>query len=83
MDEDADAGLKSSLSQHHLWQVCRYCWGEFPQLLSYPRFVALIPTVLMPMCIYLNTRCCEDTGRAFVDATSLVVCHNAASLTPW
>ena len=60
----------------YLWQVCRYCRGEFPQVLSYTRFVALIPTALMPMCIYLNTRRGEDSGRAFVDATSLVVCHN-------
>jgi hypothetical protein len=60
----------------YLWHVCRYCRGEFPQLLSYTRFVALIPTALMPMCIYLNTRRGEDTGLAFVDATSLVVCHN-------
>jgi hypothetical protein len=60
----------------YLWHVCRYCRGEFPQLLSYTRFVALIPTALMPMCIDLNTRRGEDTGLAFVDATSLVVCHN-------
>lgn len=60
----------------YLWHLCRYCRGEFPQLLSYTRFVALIPTALMPMCIYLNTRRGEDTGLAFVDATSLVVCHN-------
>jgi hypothetical protein len=60
----------------YLWHVCRYCRSEFPQLLSYTRFVALIPKALMPMCIYLNTRRGEDTGLAFVDATSLVVCHN-------
>lgn len=60
----------------YLWHVCRHCRREFPQLLSYTRFVALIPTTLMPLCIYLNTRRGEDTGLAFVDATSLVVCHN-------
>jgi len=60
----------------YLLHLCRHCRGEFPNLLSYTRFVALIPTALMPMCIYLNTRRGEDTGLAFVDATSLVVCHN-------
>ncbi|NJN47084.1 MAG: IS982 family transposase [Candidatus Competibacteraceae bacterium] len=60
----------------YLWHVCRHCRGKFPQLLSYTRFVALIPTALMPLCIYLNTRRGKDTGLAFVDATSLVVCHN-------
>jgi hypothetical protein len=38
--------------------------------------VALISTTLMPMCIDLHTRRGEDTGMAFIDATSLVVCHN-------
>ena len=30
----------------------------------------------MPMCICSHTRRGEDTGIAFIDATSLVVCHN-------
>jgi hypothetical protein len=61
---------------YSLWQVCRHCRGEFPNLLSYSRFVALIPSVVMPMCVYLNTRRGEETGLAFIDSTSLVVCHN-------
>jgi len=44
--------------------------------LSYTRFVALIPTALMPLSIYLHTRRGQDTGIVFIDATSLVVCHN-------
>ena len=60
----------------YLLHLCRHCRGEFPNLLSYTRFVALIPTALMPMCISLHTRRGEDTGIAFIDATSLVVCHN-------
>jgi len=60
----------------YLRHLCRHCRGEFPNLLSYNRFVALIPTALLPMCIYLHTRRGQDTGIAFVDATSLVVCHN-------
>lgn len=59
-----------------LLPLCRHCRGEFPNLLSYNRFVALIPTALMPLCIYLHTRRGENTGVAFIDATSLVVCHN-------
>ncbi len=60
----------------YLLHLCRHCRGEFPHRLSYTRFVALIPTTLMPMCIYLHTCRGEDTGIAFIDATSLVVCHN-------
>ena len=44
----------------YLWRVCRYCRGEFPQLLNYKRFVALIPTALMPMCISLLTLILQD-----------------------
>ena len=60
----------------YLWHLCRHCRSEFPNLLSYNRFVALIPAALMPLCIYLHTRRGQDTGIAFVDATSLVVCHS-------
>ena len=60
----------------YLLHLSRHCRGEFPNLLSYTRFVALIPTALMPMCIYLHTRRGEDTGIAFIDSTSLVVCDN-------
>ena len=60
-----------------LLHLRRHCRDEFPNLLSYNRFVALIPTALMPMCLYRHTRRGEDTGIAFIDATSLVVCHNS------
>jgi transposase len=60
----------------YLLHLSRHCRDEFPQLLSYTRFVALIPTALMPMCFYLHTRRGQDTGIAFIDTTSLVVCHN-------
>lgn len=60
----------------YLLHLCRHCRDKFPNLLSYNRFIALIPTALMPMCIYLHTRRGEDTGIAFLDATSLVVCNN-------
>ena len=60
----------------YLLHLGRHCRGEFPDLLSYTRFVALIPAALMPPCIYLRTRRGEDTGIAFIDATSPVVCHN-------
>lgn len=48
----------------------------FPNLVSYNRFVELMPRVLLPLCLYLNRRKGKCTGIAFVDATSLSVCHN-------
>lgn len=44
--------------------------------MSYSRFIALIPSVSVPLCAYLMTRRGPCTGIAFVDATSLAVCHN-------
>jgi hypothetical protein len=41
---------------------------------SYQRFVALIPGVLVPMLAYLQSRYGACTGISFVDWTSLEVC---------
>ena len=61
---------------YYLFYVCRHLKDAFPGLVSYQRFVALIPSVLMPLCVYLNQRKATATGIAFIDATSIVVCHN-------
>lgn len=51
--------------------------GEFPGLVSYTRFVEFIPSVLLPLCIYLRTKCLGTcTGISFIDSTSLAVCKN-------
>ncbi len=55
--------------QHHLL-------AEFPRLLSYQRFVELIPTVLVPLCAYLQSTYGTSTGIAFIDSTALAVCDN-------
>lgn len=51
--------------------------AEFPQLVSYTRFVDLMPRVLLPLAIYLYTQLGTCTGVSFVDFTALAVCHNA------
>ena len=48
----------------------------FPTLVSYSRFVELIPRAVVPLCGYLHTRKGRCTGITFVDSTSLAVCHN-------
>jgi hypothetical protein len=48
----------------------------FPGLLSYSRFVELMPRALVPLCNYLHTRKGRCTGITFVDSTPLAVCHN-------
>ncbi|MGD1859177.1 MAG: transposase [Leptolyngbyaceae cyanobacterium] len=47
----------------------------FPKLVSYNRFVELMPWCLMLLCCYLYTRTGEMTGIAFIDSTPLEVCH--------
>lgn len=50
---------------------------EFPGLVSYTRFVEYIPSVLIPLCVYLRQACFGTcTGISFMDATSLAVCKN-------
>jgi Transposase DDE domain len=53
----------------------QYVWA-FPRLVSYQRFVELMPSALVPLCGYLQTRKGECSGISFVDSTSLRVCHN-------
>jgi hypothetical protein len=50
---------------------------DFPCLVSYKRFVDLMPRFLVPLAIYLHTQLGQCTGVSFIDSTSLVVCHNA------
>jgi hypothetical protein len=64
--------FKAYYRQH----VSTHLRSEFPGLLSYHRFVELMPNALMPLCIYLHSRLAEPTGLAFIDSTPLPVCHN-------
>ena len=50
--------------------------SDFPTLVSYNRFVELMPRALVPLCTYLHTRKGHGTGITFVDSTPLAVCHN-------
>ena len=56
--------------------VCVYWTSEFPNLVSYPRFVQLQQEVLMLLTLYLQTRLGRCSGISFVDSTPLRVCHN-------
>ena len=47
---------------------------EFPHLVSYTRFVALIPGMLIPLLAHLQSRFRPCTGISFIDSTSLEVC---------
>lgn len=51
--------------------------AEFPRRVRSTRFVDLMPRVLLPLAVYVQTQFGTCTGISFVDSTSLVVCHNA------
>ena len=62
----------------HFYQkhVCvRWC-TEFPQLVSYSRFVQLKKEVLTLLTLYLHAHLGECSGISFVDSTRLRVCDN-------
>ena len=60
----------------YLEYVCQHLRSEFPNLVSYNRFVELLPGTLLPMCLYMYWHRGPITGIAFVDSTPISVCHN-------
>ena len=60
----------------YLVYVLGHLHREFPQAVSYQRFVELMPSTLGPLCAYLQTCFGTCSGLSFVDATALAVCHN-------
>jgi transposase len=56
--------------------VLTHLRADFPGLVSYSRFVQLIPSVLFPLAAYLETCRGQCNGLSFIDSTKLVVCHN-------
>jgi len=50
---------------------------EFPNLVSYNRFIELMPTTILPMFYYLQKYTeNEKTGIYFIDSTTIKVCDN-------
>lgn len=56
--------------------VQRHLRAEFPRLVSYTRFVQLMPRILLALCAYLRHCFGRGRGIAFIDSSALAVCHN-------
>ncbi|MEP0354416.1 IS982 family transposase [Paraglaciecola sp.] len=56
--------------------VSVYYKKAFPDLLSYTRFLEMMPRLIVPMCAYFTSLKGKPTGIEFIDSTSLKVCHN-------
>jgi Transposase DDE domain len=64
--------FKAYYTEHVMKQYA----SAFPRLVSYNRFVELMPSALVPLCGYLQSRKGRCSGISFIDSTSLKVCHN-------
>ena len=49
---------------------------EFPKLVSYTRFIELMPSAFMPLMVLLLSLKGRQTGKYYIDSTKLPVCHN-------
>jgi len=49
---------------------------EFPNAVSYSRFVELIPYTIMPLFVFAKCLGSDCTQKSFIDSTKLAVCHN-------
>ncbi len=69
------AGYRT-FKQYYKDCVSKQLKAEFPGLVSYNRFIELMPRIVSPMCAYLQNNYGTCTGINFVDSTPLSVCHN-------
>jgi hypothetical protein len=64
--------FKDYYTKHVQVELC----SEFPQMVSYSRFVTLMPRVVLLLWAYGQACCQSCTGISFVDSTALRVCTN-------
>jgi hypothetical protein len=62
--------------KHFYYFISEHYRSYFPKLISYDRFVYLKKTLFVPLFAFLLYHRGEITGIAFIDSTSLAVCHN-------
>lgn len=56
--------------------ACKHLRSEFPNLVSYERFVQLQQRVGIALYVYLYQCLGSCTGVSYIDSTALAVCHN-------
>ena len=61
--------------KHYYFYLLANHRADFPSLLSYQRFVELMPRAMLPLCAWVLDCRGEVTGISFVDSTVLRVCH--------
>lgn len=61
---------------YYLNYVCVQLRSDFPEVVSYNRFVELISEVTTPTVTLLASLLCSPSTANYIDSTKLVVCHN-------
>lgn len=70
-------GSFKNFKHYYLFFIGEHLKEEFPNQLSYNRFIQIEHKVLVPMILFLKLICFgECTGITFVDSTKIAVCHN-------
>ena len=70
-------GAFKNLKHFYLFYVKVHMVQDFPNTVSYNRFIELLQASALPMTLFLKTCCLGDcTGISFVDSTPIRVCKN-------
>jgi hypothetical protein len=70
-------GSFKNFKHYYLLYIGVHLSQEFPNRLSYCRFITIQSKVFAPMVLFLNLVCFgKCTGITFVDSTKISVCHN-------
>ncbi len=57
-------------------KICKYHQREFPKRVSYNHFARLMSDALLPLTLFLKTRCMGLCyGLSFIDSSSIRVCN--------
>ena len=65
-----------TFKSYYLKHVMIQLKPDFPDLVSYPRFVSLMPRTIIPLLAFLRVNFGQCSGISFIDSTSIAVCHN-------
>ncbi|MDR1368556.1 MAG: IS982 family transposase [Dysgonamonadaceae bacterium] len=70
-------GYIAFVNNFYLFYVAEHLQSEFPNLLSYNRFVELERKIIIPFALFLKLICFgQCTGITFIDSTKMAVCKN-------
>ena len=65
-----------NLKHFYINYIQAHCTSDFPETVSYNRFVELQQKALVPITVFLQLCCLgKCTGISFIDSTPLRVCH--------